>query len=66
MKSLNFKLSGVAILLPSAVRGWAGQPEDTKVVVEPSPKPTAPWEIRPSPRRPERAEADVWRVRNEI
>jgi hypothetical protein len=45
-KSLNFKLSGVAILLLLAAPGWAGQPEDTKIVVEPSPKPTAPWEIK--------------------
>jgi len=45
MRSL-VPFAGVAILLLLAVPGWAGPPEDTKVVVQPSPTPTAPWEIK--------------------
>ena len=39
-------IAGVAILLLLAVPGRAGPPEDTKVVVQPSPNPTSPWEIK--------------------
>jgi hypothetical protein len=46
MKSFNFKLSGVATLLLLGVPGWAGPPEDAKVVLQPTPKPTSPWEIK--------------------
>ncbi len=45
MKSL-VSIAEVVSLLLLAVPGWAGPPEDTKVVVEPSPKPTSPWEIK--------------------
>jgi len=45
MRSL-VPFAGVAILLLLAVPGWAGPPEDTKVVVQPSPNPTSPWEIK--------------------
>jgi hypothetical protein len=45
MRSL-VPIAAVAILLLLAVPGWAGPPEDTKVVVQPSPNPTSPWEIK--------------------
>jgi hypothetical protein len=39
-------IAGIAILLLLPVPGWTGQPEEPKAVQQPTPKPTAPWEIK--------------------
>src|ERR1700730_2253939 len=46
MKSFNFKLSGVAILLLLPAPGWTGEPEEPKAIQQPTPIPTSPWEIK--------------------